>query len=98
MQAVYSSGAATPDSRIGGGISSFLHEKEAFTGLADAGTIIITHGADPENKRIVKVVNAAGLVLNAPAVTVTHTSATVTTVTNATGGALAGEVHLLLPQ
>lgn len=99
MQAVYSAGAVVADSRLGGGISSFLHEKEAFTGLTAAATITLTHGADPENKRVVKLINTAtGKVLDGAEISVVHTSATVTTITNLTGATLAGEVHLQLPQ
>lgn len=99
MTVVYSAGAVVAGSRMGSSVTNYLTEKERFTGLTAAATIAITHGADPENKRVVKVLNTATKkVLDGAEISVVHTSDTVTTIANLTGATLAGEVHLSLAQ
>lgn len=99
MTLVYSAGAVVADSRKGSSVTNYLVQAEKFTGLTAAATITITHGADPENKRVVKVLNTATKkVLGSADISVVHTSDTVTTLANLTGATLAGEVHLSLAQ
>lgn len=91
-------------------------EEVRYTGWADGESLVITHGADADNRRRVTIINTAtkevmplGKPVD-PAITpssgsataaskyinVVHTSDTVTTITNNTGGTLAVRLQLAL--